>query len=61
MSQNNTRGGHSGHQGMNPGQERLNKEGDEKQRKQGETAKSHIGEEKAREGTEVGQSGRNGA
>jgi hypothetical protein len=46
---------------MNPSQERIIKEGDEKQRKQGETGKSHVGEQKAGEGTEAGQSGRGGA
>jgi hypothetical protein len=61
MSQNDTKGGHSGHQGMKPSQERLGKEGDAKQRKQGETGKSHLGEQKAGEGTEAGQSGRGGA
>jgi hypothetical protein len=61
MSKNNTAAGQSGHQGMNPSKERLEHEGDQKLRNKGEMGKSHIGEPKAGEGTEAGQSGRGGA
>ena len=58
MSQNNTHGGHSGHQGMSPGR----KDSDEKQRKQGDNAHTKSSDKpRAGEGTEKGTSGRGGS
>ncbi len=55
MSQNNTHGGHSGHQGMDP----RRKESDEKQLKQGDNDHAKGGtKQRAGEGTEKGTSGR---
>jgi hypothetical protein len=58
MSQNNTHGGHSGHQGMDP----RPKDSDQKQLKQGDNKHAKGGSTpRAGEGTEKGTSGRGGA
>jgi hypothetical protein len=61
MSQNNTKAGHSGHQGMNPDQHP--KGTDQKAQKQGDMGGKHDGKntQKAGEGTERGHSGKGGS